>query len=361
MSSAPMVEAANVEGEAARRETLRVQVRLDALVQAIVAGGDGRPRLEPERRALVDAARAALDRLGDGGSALAQASRAQPSAAPDTPDTASLSPDTVLANTYVVRDRIGRGGIAEIYQVRHRELRRDHAVKILRPDRVRDPVIARLHVAEARTLMSLRHEAIPQVRDLLRHADGRAFIVMDLLHGETLARAIWARGGLAPDEVAVLARRIAGALAAVHAAGFVHGDLSPENVMLCGGAAGATLIDFGVARRIGEPDPEIAFAGKWSVAAPEQLDGQPGGPAADLFALGLLLACAARGERPPLGTDRESARAARLRPPDSGLDGRLGRLVRALLRADPDRRPSAEEVLSRLGAGGWLPRVLRRR
>lgn len=327
------------EDEAARRETLRVQVRLDALVGAILRGGDGQPRPEAERRALLDAARAALDRLGDG---------AVPSADALDPGDASLPPETMIANTYTVRERVGRGGLAEVYRVRHRDLREDRAAKILRPERALDPVLARLHVAEARALLDLDHPAIPRARDLLRHGDGRAVIVMDLLHGETLAEAIRTRGPLPPDAVAALARRLAGALASVHAAGLVHGDVSPENVMLCGGPEGATLIDFGVVRRAGEAIPDVEFAGKWSVAAPEQLAGRPGGPAADLYALGLLLAAAARGERLGLGRDRESARAARAGLADPGVGGRLGRIVRALLRADPEKRPGAEEVARRL-------------
>lgn len=333
------------EDEAARRETLRVQVRLDALVGAILRGGDGQPRPEPERRALLDAARAALDRLGDGA--------AMPEAAPADPGDASLPPETVIANTYAVRERIGRGGLAEIYRVRHRDLRADHAAKILRPERAIDPVLARLHVSEARALMRLDHPAIPRARDVLRHGDGRSVIVMDLLHGETLAEAIRARGPLPADAVTALARRLAGALAAVHAAGLVHGDVSPENVMLCGGPQGATLIDFGVVRRAGEAIPEVEFAGKWSVAAPEQLAGRPGGPEADLYALGLLLAAAARGERLGLGRDRASAQAARAALADPDIGGRLGRIVRALLRADPEQRPGAEEVGRRLDGRGW--------
>lgn len=347
--------------EAGRRENLRVQVRLDALVKAIVTDGDGHLRLEPERRALVDAARTALDRLADGGAAGSRAKPAESAVNPgaSVPPAGSLAPDTVLANTYTVRDRIGRGGLAEIYQVRHRELRSDHAVKILRADRALDPVVARLHLAEARALLSLDHPAIPRARDVLRHGDGRAFIVMDLLHGETLAEALRTRGALPEPELATLARRLAGALGAVHAAGLVHGDVSPENVMLCGGPAGAMLIDFGVVRLAGEATPDVAFAGKWSVAAPEQLAGEPGGPPADLYALGLLLACAARGERRPMGTDRESARTARAALSDPGIGGRMGRLVRDLLRMEPTRRPSAEAVLSRLD-GTRLARFARR-
>ncbi|OAS27822.1 protein kinase domain-containing protein [Methylobacterium platani] len=326
------------EAEAARRETLRVQVRLDALAAAIGRDGDGHPRPEAERRIVLDAARAALDRLGDG---------ALP-AAPPAPPEASLLPETIIANTYTVRERIGRGGLAEIYRVRHRDLRSDHAAKVLRPERALDPVLARLHVSEARALMGLSHSAIPRARDLLRHGDGRSVIVMDLLHGETLAETLRTGGALPPEAVATLARRLAGALAAVHAAGLVHGDVSPENVMLCGGPDGATLIDFGVVRRAGEALPDVAFAGKWSVAAPEQLAGEPGGPPADLYALGLLLAAAARGERYGLGRDRDSACAARARLPDPGIGGRLGRVVRDLLRDEPQARPDADGVVRHL-------------
>ena len=347
--------------EAERRENLRVQVRLDALVKAIVTDGDGRMRLEPERRAMVDAARAALDRLAEDQAFVSRPPppdpRGETALAPHSDG--SLGPDTILANTYAVRERIGRGGLAEIYRVRHRELRSDHAVKILRGDRALDPVVARLHLAEARALLLLDHDAIPSAREVLRHGDGRAFIVMDLLHGPTLAQTLGEEGAMQADELIVLTRRLAGALSAVHAAGLVHGDVSPENVMLRGGVAGATLIDFGAVRQAGEATPDLEFAGKWSSAAPEQLAGEPGGPAVDLYALGLLLVCAARGERLAMGSDRESARAARSAMCAPDLGGRIGALARDLLRPDPLRRPSAEEVVKRLDAGGLGGLVMR--
>ncbi len=315
-----------------------IQTRLDALVGVLVADEAGSPRPEAELRACTDGVRAALDSLASG----------EPVPENACPD-GTLAPGTILANAYVVRALIGTGGMAEVYQVRHRDLRSDYAVKILKPERARDPLICDLFAAEAKALLALRHDGIVRAYALLRHGDGRPFLVLDLARGPTLAETLQG-GALEPTDLRAVGYRLSTSLHALHANELVHGDLSAENVVLVGGLEGAVLLDLGLAQA--NASRSISFAGKWSIAAPEQVEGGPATPATDMYALGLILAAAATGKRLAMGHDQESARAARRAlPPLTHLSKPLAVLVGRLLDPDPTLRPSANDVAARFRTG----------
>ncbi len=255
-----------------------------------------------------------------------------------------LQPDQLLANTYIVRSLIARGGIGEIYRTRHRDLKTEHAVKVLLPRYALDPTVLTLLQDEARLLACVRHEAVVRCQDLLRDADGRPMLVMDFLRGRTLSARL-REGRLDTPELIVLARRLAEGLTAIHAAGIIHQDISPDNVILADDSCGAaTIIDFGLARRVGtgrDMHRNLDFAGKYSWSSPEQLSGRPAAVDArsDLYSLGLMLAAAARGYRLDMGQDLESARAARTTVPSlAGIEQPLAGLIEALLAPSPDAR-----------------------
>lgn len=316
------------------RDLEQVQERFDELVTALTTDATGTPRSEGELRACTDGVRAALDSLASG-EAIAE----------NLPPQGSLASGAILADTFVVRTLIGTGGMAEVYQVRHRDLRCDYAVKILKPERARDPLICDLFAAEARALLALRHDGIVRAYALLRHGDGRPFLVLDLARGPTLAQTL-AGGALEPDELRAVGYRLATSLEALHTLGLVHGDLSAENVVLVGGLEGAVLLDLGLAQASGSES--ISFAGKWSIAAPEQLDGGKPSPQSDMYALGLILAAAATGHRLDMGHDLDSARERRRHLPSlQELPRSLAVLVGRLLAADPARRPTAREIAAR--------------
>lgn len=320
------------------RDLTLVQDRFNALAAALTTDSAGEPRDEAEFLAYTDAARAALDSLACGEPITDGVSQG-----------GSLQVGTVLANSYVVRALIGTGGTAEVYQVRHRDLRCDYAVKILKSDRARDPTILDLFAAEARALISLRCDGIVRAYALLRHGDGRPFLVLDLARGPTLAEAL-VGAPLEDDDLRAMIFRLATSLEVLHADGYVHGDLSPDNVVLVGGIEGAVLLDLGLVDA--GAHREIAFAGKWSSAAPEQLDGAPATAPADMYALGLLLAAAVSGSRLETGCDSDSARVARRVLPPRDLPAAWAPLIERLLHADPARRPSAREVREQLDAAG---------
>ncbi|RYB01603.1 hypothetical protein D3272_25105 [Lichenibacterium ramalinae] len=225
-------------------------------------------------------------------------------------------------------------------------------------ERALDGLVAECFAAEARALLDIRHDAIVRAHAFLRHGDGRNFLLLDLVRGPTLAQRI-AEAPLNADELQGLAARLAGALACLHGAGFVHGDLSADNVVVAGAVAGAVLLDLGLLHAGTLGAGEIAFSGHWSIAAPEQLAGAPPTAAADLYALGLLLLSAAAGTPLALGTDRDSALAARATPFDlEPVTKALRPLVAALLDPDPAARPAAAACVERIEHPGLLQRLV---
>jgi serine/threonine protein kinase len=317
--------------------------RLDAFLSALVQDESGRLRTNTERRALAAAAREMIERIGWSD---------QRTPAPRVDTAAALYPDQLLANTFELRGLIAKGGVGEIYRARHRDLRSEHAVKILQPRYALDSTLTMLMVNEARLLQSVRHEGTVGCQGLLRDSDGRMLLVMDYLRGETLSRRL-RQSPLSDEEFHTLAQRLASALAAIHAQRIVHQDISPDNIMLVeDSCAEATIIDFGLARSLAEPDEThmlVDFGGKYAWASPEQLAGPDSviDTRSDLYSLGLVLA-AASGCRLPMGDDLPSARAARLTVPSlDEVRPALRPLLRGLLMPGKnDRIQTAEELVA---------------
>lgn len=212
---------------------------------------------------------------------------------------------------YQVLDEIGSGGMGVVYKARHARLRRLVAVKLLRPDRVADESRRRRFLHEARAASALNHPGIVTIHDIVTH-DGADVIVMELVEGAPLDRRI-PRGGLPWREAADLARDLAEAMAAAHAAGLVHRDLKPANVMVTPEGR-IKVLDFGVAKLIPGLDG-LHEANRddatWSelteiggrpgtpvYMAPEQLLGEPVDRRTDVFAFGSLVYLALTGQRP---------------------------------------------------------------
>jgi hypothetical protein len=204
---------------------------LTAFIGALRQDETGQPRPPEARQALAAAARDTIARVAmQGVSGAGWAS-----------DTV-LQPDQLLANTYIVRALIARGGIGEIFRARHRDLKTEHAIKILLPRYALDPTMLTLMLEEARLLQSVRHEAVVGCQDLLRDIDGRPMLVMDYLRGRTLSSRL-REGRLSDADLRALTCRLADGLAAIHDAGIVHQDISPDNVILLeDSCAAATMV-----------------------------------------------------------------------------------------------------------------------
>ncbi len=286
---------------------------------------------------------------------------AVPARAPAAP-LHGLAPGTVLFGEYEIVDVLGAGGMGEVYRARHRRLGETRAIKVMHPNVASDPRAAELFDREAKALLSVRHEAVVNCHDLLSDAEGRVYLVMEMIDGISLADRIRSGGALSVDEVATLARRVGSGLAAAHARGVIHRDLSPDNIILPGGRAEhAKLIDFGIAKVLASGQQTIleGFKGKLGYASPEQLgffDGRIDGRS-DVYSLGLVLYAAATGAALPMGSsvvEAVDARRQRTGVPHA-CPAALRADIDAMLALHPEDRPATLDGRFGAGAAGSRP------
>jgi len=284
---------------------------------------------------------------------------------------------------YEIRGFLGAGGMGEVYHAHDERLDRDVAIKVLPEKLTRDPDRLRRFEREARAAAALNHPNILDVHDLDEH-QGRAFIVTELLEGESL-RAVIASGTLTPGKALEYGRQIATGLAAAHDSGITHRDLKPANLFLTK-EGHIKILDFGLAKlarsetspaefsisptRSQETEPGVAM-GTPGFMAPEQLRGKPADHRSDVFSLGVVLYQMVAGEHPFPGATTAEVQAAILKeeaPPLSGLSPgaspALERLVgRCLEKRPEDRFQSARDLLfalEELSTGQvetWRPRA----
>ena len=210
----------------------------------------------------------------------------------------------------------------------------------------------RQHHREISALRRLRHAGVVGLR-ASGEVQGRPFVVTDLVDGPTLGEEIGA-GPLDPERVRRIGCGVAAALAHIHAAGLVHRDVKPANVLL-GPDGRPRLADFGIARALdsaGETATGIVV-GTAAFLAPEQAQGVNVGPPADVYALGLVLLEAITGRREYPGPAAESAAARLHRAPDvpDDLPGGMADVLRAMTAADQAERPTAAQVVRLLAPG----------
>ncbi|MEV7739506.1 protein kinase [Streptomyces sp. NPDC088921] len=271
--------------------------------------------------------------------------------------TALRTPAEVVADRYRLGGKLGSGGAADVYQGVDLRLKRPVAVKIFRPDA--DPALEGRFADEAVLLASLRHPGLVTLHDAGRYED-RPYLVMELVKGPTLAQRI-SSGAMEPARVARLGTALAGALAHVHAAGIVHRDVKPSNVLL-DTTDSPHLADFGISRMMDATRHTAsgALLGTAAYLAPEQVLGKAVGPAADIYALGLVLLECLKNELEYGGTPLEAAVARLHRPPvvPGSVPPRLSELLLSMTALEDTARPDARqcaEALSALSAEGLMP------
>jgi eukaryotic-like serine/threonine-protein kinase len=251
----------------------------------------------------------------------------------------------LLAGRYRVAELAGHGATGGVWRAEDELLDRDVAVKRL-------PHRQPQGMAEARIAARVRHPSVAAVHDLIEH-DESSWMVMDYYPGGTLATLLRDRHRLPPPVIAALGLQLVTALDAVHAAGIVHCDVKPTNLLL--GADGRlVLVDFGIAEA-GDAGPvnpardQGFVVGSPAYMAPELVRGETAGPAADVWSLGATLYAAVEG-RPPFGGDAADILVAVLNdpPPPPRRAGPLAPLLDRLLVKDPAGRPSHDAIRAAL-------------
>ena len=259
----------------------------------------------------------------------------------------------LIADRYVLRSMIGRGGTGAVWSADDLHLRRRVAIKQIVVSERRSTRSRARAMREARAVARLRSPGVVQVYDV--HDDGaQIFLVMELIDAPSLSRLVRRSGPLQPVRAAVIGQAMLSVLATVHAAGIVHRDVKPSNVLV--DDTDVHLTDFGIA--LFGDDPTLTAAGSVlgtpAYMAPEQARGERAGPAADLYGLGATLYYAVEGRAPfPDIGSWETTRAVRNSPhrPGSRL-GPLEPVIEALLAKDPDARPGIADIAAALTVVG---------
>jgi len=250
---------------------------------------------------------------------------------------------TVL-DGYRIEEKLGAGGMGVVYRAHQLRLRRDVALKLVRPELAHDPTFRRRFDREIQLAASIQHAHLVTVYDAAETGDGEVYLTMQLVEGQDLESMLCDGGSLHPARAARIVMQVAQALDVAHAAGLVHRDVKPSNILVgrIGSYEHAYLTDFGVARRVTTDaglTRHAAFVGTIGYAAPEQIRGVPVDVPCDVYALACVLYRMVAGRMPfTAENDAEIAIAHRVAPrpricdvPRSDVDATIATALDAVL------------------------------
>jgi TolB-like protein/predicted Ser/Thr protein kinase len=270
-----------------------------------------------------------------------------------------------ILDHYKIVEKIGQGGMGEVFLAEDTSLHRKVALKFLPPDMQRDETAHKRFIREARSAAALDHPYICSIHEV-GESDGRDFIVMEYVDGQSLKDRLL-QGPLPTEEGLILAIEVAEALEAAHAKGIIHRDIKPGNVMLTQ-TGHAKVMDFGLAKQMFpaggmESAAETATAlttegatvGTLAYMSPEQLRSQTADARSDIWALGVTLYEMAAGARPFQGQSGFELSSAILnqapQPLPPGVPAELGAVIERCLEKEPGKRyQQAGEVRAALEA-----------
>ncbi len=257
---------------------------------------------------------------------------------------------------YVIEERLGTGGMGIVYRAVQPLIGKQVAVKVLRGDVELDPRDIDRLLDEARVVNAIHHRGIITIFGAGALSDGRHYIVMELLVGESLEDRMKRLGAARPRaEVVDLISQIASALMAAHRVGVVHRDLKPANIFLVneGDSLSVKILDFGLARRNQKDVTRIA--GTPEYISPEHARGRAATPESDLYSLGVIFYRLITGHltyrgTTPIALMEQHVHSPVPTPQDAlpGLPVRISKLIVALLDKEPAKRPSGEQVREEL-------------
>jgi serine/threonine protein kinase len=252
---------------------------------------------------------------------------------------------------YQLSSRVAIGGMGEVWQATDLVIGRTVAIKILKDEYLGDPGFLERFRAEARHAALVNHEGIANVFDY-GEEDGSAYLVMELVPGEALSAIIERERVLDPDRVLDMVAQTAAALQAAHAAGLVHRDIKPGNLLITPEGR-VKITDFGIAR-IADQVPLTATGqvmGTVQYLSPEQASGHPASPTTDIYSLGIVAYEALAGRRPFTGESQVAIAMAQINetPPElpMSVSEPVRNLVYACLAKSPGDRPASASHLSR--------------
>ncbi len=262
---------------------------------------------------------------------------------------AELEPGAVLSGKYRLLERIGQGGMGVVYRAEHIIMGKPVAIKVINPILSADPKFLEMFKAEARLSASFRHPNVLTVHDF-GESEGRFYLVMELLEGQSLKDLLSERKSLPPERAFALLLKVADAVAAAHRAGIIHLDLKGENVRVEETPRGdhVKVLDFGLAQLAGsgprmlEGDMTIGTVG---YMAPEQVMGTSVDERTDVYALGVMAFETLTGELPFPGSRKGEIL-------DSQLHGRTRKWPKSrVLKAVP--KEAKAEILAAVSKDAW--------
>ncbi len=263
-----------------------------------------------------------------------------------------------LGSAYHIETVIGRGSTGEVWRGQVRETGEPIAAKVLDAALTRDPEVVTRFIRERSLLTKVAHPSVVSVRDLVVEGDTLA-IITDLVDGPSLRAVLDDLGTMRPSHAIELVEQVLRGLDAVHSQGLVHRDLKPENVLVAAGEDGeadARIVDFGIAQLAhgASANARGEVIGSAEYIAPELLEGGKPSPAADIYAVGIILYELLCG-RTPFGSENVATVIRRQldepagRP--AGMPQALWTVIQQMLAKNPDRRPpTASDALRQLAS-----------
>jgi tRNA A-37 threonylcarbamoyl transferase component Bud32 len=273
-----------------------------------------------------------------------------------------------IDNKYRIEQLLGRGGMGAVYRARDMRLDRLVALKVVRAELLGDPEARRRFRREAQIVARLQHPSIVAVFDYGTFADGGAYLVMELVRGEDLRHMLQREGRLEIPETLRILTAVCAAIGTAHREGVLHRDVKPENILLPGGGGPPKVLDFGVAKLVGDDKPDRPeevgteahsvltaagmIIGTPAYMAPEQFKGFTADARTDIFSLAVVAYEMLSGELPfGRGTlaDVVLAQARGVPPlPANLIPPPAERAIRQALDEDPDRRPASAQAFATL-------------